>query len=118
MAERGSSSSWKWTTTSSRETHRKSATFHPPGRRCRGSHTGEGIHKDHPERKRYKSPALPISARWPWVEIQAKRIIVRLDRRCHNPILREATTSTESQPVPWLHNLSSSKLRNSVNLHA
>jgi hypothetical protein len=39
------------------------------------------------------------------VEIQAKRIIVRLDRRCHNPILREATTSTESQPVPWLHNL-------------
>jgi hypothetical protein len=39
------------------------------------------------------------------VEIQAKRIIVRLDRRCHNPILREATTSPESQPVPWLHNL-------------
>jgi hypothetical protein len=39
------------------------------------------------------------------IEIQAKRIIVRLDRRCHNPILREATTHADGQTVPWLHNL-------------
>src|SRR5512135_3067151 len=41
--------------------------FFPPGRRCRGSHTGEGIHEDHPGRKRHSLPGLPISARRPWV---------------------------------------------------
>ena len=39
------------------------------------------------------------------IEIQAKRVLVRLDRRCHNPILREATTHADGQRVPWLQNL-------------
>ncbi len=34
------------------------------------------------------------------IEIQAQRIIVRLDRRCHNPILREATTRLMANVSP------------------
>src|ERR1039458_10017266 len=51
---------------SSSETRCGSAMFQPPGRRGRGSHTGEVVHKDHPKRKRYILPILPISARCPW----------------------------------------------------
>ena len=39
------------------------------------------------------------------IEIQAQGVLVRLDRRCHNPILREATTHADGQRVPWLQNL-------------
>jgi hypothetical protein len=39
------------------------------------------------------------------VEVQADRIQVRLDRRCHNPIVREAGLDRECPPVPWLGNL-------------
>jgi hypothetical protein len=40
------------------------------------------------------------------VEIQAERIVVHFDRRCHNPILREARLEGQSPPIPWLNNLS------------
>ena len=33
------------------------------------------------------------------------RIIVRFDRRSHNPILREAQLDKASPPIPWLSNL-------------
>jgi hypothetical protein len=36
------------------------------------------------------------------VEIQADRVQVRLDRRCHNPILREAGLDRQCLPIPWL----------------
>jgi hypothetical protein len=39
------------------------------------------------------------------VEIQADRVQVRLDRRCHNPILREAGLDRQCPPIPWLGNL-------------
>ena len=39
------------------------------------------------------------------VEVQPNRVLVSLDRRCHNPILREATTHADGQRVPWLQNL-------------
>ncbi|HMB07612.1 MAG TPA: hypothetical protein VKP69_28260 [Isosphaeraceae bacterium] len=39
------------------------------------------------------------------VEIQEGRIVVRLDRRSHNPILREAALDHQCPPVPWLNNL-------------
>jgi hypothetical protein len=39
------------------------------------------------------------------VEVQADRIQVRLDRRCHNPIVREAGLDRECPPIPWLGNL-------------
>lgn len=39
------------------------------------------------------------------VEIQQERIVVHFDKRCHNPILREAAFDQPSQPIPWLGNL-------------
>src|ERR1700749_2774400 len=33
---------------------------------------------------------------------QQDRITVRFDRRCHNPILREAALDRDSTPIPWL----------------
>jgi hypothetical protein len=39
------------------------------------------------------------------VEIEpGRRIVVYFDRRCHNPILREAQLDNESPPIPWLFN--------------
>jgi hypothetical protein len=40
------------------------------------------------------------------VEVQAERIVVHFDRRCHNPILREARLEGQSPPIPWLNDLS------------
>lgn len=39
------------------------------------------------------------------VEIQSDRIVVRFDKRAHNPILREAALDRECPPVPWLGGL-------------
>ena len=39
------------------------------------------------------------------VEIQEGRIVVRLDRRSHNPILREAALDHQCPPISWLNNL-------------
>jgi len=38
------------------------------------------------------------------VEVQSDRVLVRLDRRSHNPILREACLDRNATPVPWLGN--------------
>ena len=38
------------------------------------------------------------------VEVQPERVVVRFDKRAHNPILREAAAASEHHPVPWLHN--------------
>jgi hypothetical protein len=38
------------------------------------------------------------------VEVRADRVPVRLDRRCHNPILREAGLDQKGPPIPWLGN--------------
>jgi hypothetical protein len=37
--------------------------------------------------------------------VYADRIVVRFDKRAHNPILREATLDKGCLPIPWLHNL-------------
>ena len=39
------------------------------------------------------------------VEIQSERIVVHFDKRCHNPILREAALDQPRQAIPWLQNL-------------
>lgn len=39
------------------------------------------------------------------LEVQAGRIVVRFDKRAHNPILREATLDNACPPIPWLGNL-------------
>ena len=36
------------------------------------------------------------------VEVQAERIVVCFDKRCHNPVLREAALDADSPPIPWL----------------
>jgi hypothetical protein len=36
------------------------------------------------------------------VEVEEGRVVVRLDRRSHNPVLREAALDREHLPVPWL----------------
>jgi len=36
------------------------------------------------------------------VTIEHDRLSVRFDRRCHNPILREAALDREPTPIPWL----------------
>ena len=38
------------------------------------------------------------------VEVQAERIVVHLDKRCHNPIVREASMDADAVPIPWLGN--------------
>ena len=39
------------------------------------------------------------------VEIQPEQIVVHFDKRCHNPILREAALDQPRQAIPWLRNL-------------
>jgi hypothetical protein len=39
------------------------------------------------------------------LEVHANRLVVRFDKRAHNPILREAALDKECPPIPWLHNL-------------
>jgi transposase len=36
------------------------------------------------------------------IEITAKEVIVRLDKRAHNPLLKEAGLTKPTRPVPWL----------------
>lgn len=36
------------------------------------------------------------------VEVQSDRIVVRFDKRSHNPILREARLDKDCPPIPWL----------------
>jgi hypothetical protein len=38
------------------------------------------------------------------VEVQRERIVVRFDKRSHNPLLREAVLGSSNHPVPWLQN--------------
>jgi hypothetical protein len=38
------------------------------------------------------------------VEVEANRVVVRFDKRSHNPILREAALDRGSAGVPWLRN--------------
>lgn len=40
------------------------------------------------------------------VEVEENRVVVRFDRRSHNPVLREAALDRELLPVPWLGNRS------------
>ena len=37
------------------------------------------------------------------VTTEANRIVVQFDRRCHNPILREAALDRDQSPIPWWH---------------
>lgn len=39
------------------------------------------------------------------VDIRPDRILVRFDRRSHNPVLREAVLDQDPVPIPWLGNL-------------
>lgn len=39
------------------------------------------------------------------VDIQSERIVVHFDKRCHNPILREAALDQPRPAIPWLRNL-------------
>ena len=39
------------------------------------------------------------------LEVHADRMVVRCDKRAHNPILREATLDNACPPIPWLGNL-------------
>jgi hypothetical protein len=39
------------------------------------------------------------------LEVHADRIVVRFDKRAHNPILREAALDKGCPPIPWLRNL-------------
>lgn len=38
------------------------------------------------------------------VEVEEGRVVVRLDKRGHKPVLREAQLDREQRPVPWLEN--------------
>jgi hypothetical protein len=37
------------------------------------------------------------------VEVASDRVVVTLDRRSHNPILREAALDRNAPAIPWLH---------------
>jgi hypothetical protein len=39
------------------------------------------------------------------VEVQSDRVVVRFEKRSHNPILREAALAKDCPPIPWLRNL-------------
>jgi hypothetical protein len=36
------------------------------------------------------------------IEVRSDTIVVRFDRRSHNPILRQAALDRDCHPVPWL----------------
>jgi hypothetical protein len=36
------------------------------------------------------------------IEVEGERVVVRFDRRSHNPVLREATLDRGAPSVPWL----------------
>jgi hypothetical protein len=38
------------------------------------------------------------------VEVHQDRVVVTLDRRGHNPILREAALDRDAVQIPWLAN--------------
>jgi hypothetical protein len=38
------------------------------------------------------------------VEVEEGRVVIRFDRRSHNPVLREAALDRDPLPVPWLQN--------------
>ena len=38
------------------------------------------------------------------VEVEPGRVVVRFDRRSHNPLLREAALDRDAVPIPWLQN--------------
>jgi hypothetical protein len=38
------------------------------------------------------------------VEVQAEQVVVFLDKRAHNPVLREAALDEACPPIPWLGN--------------
>lgn len=40
------------------------------------------------------------------VEVQSERIVVCFDKRCHNPVLREAALDSDNSAIPWLGNRS------------
>lgn len=59
-----------------------------------------GFDKAHPKRV-YRKFVETSGA----VEVEkGRRIVVYLDRRCHNPILREAALDKDCPPIPWLKN--------------
>jgi hypothetical protein len=39
------------------------------------------------------------------ITVHSARIVVRFDKRAHNPILREAALDKDCPPIPWLGNL-------------
>ena len=39
------------------------------------------------------------------VTIEEDRLAITLDRRCHNPILREAALDRDPMPIPWIGGL-------------
>jgi len=39
------------------------------------------------------------------VEVHSDRLIVHFDKRCHNPILKEAALDRDRPPIPWLRRL-------------
>jgi len=39
------------------------------------------------------------------IELEQEQIVVRFDKRSHNPILREAALDQPRQPIPWLQHL-------------
>jgi hypothetical protein len=56
------------------------------------------------ERSRPKDPYRKFVETAGLVEVKEDRVVVRLDRRSHNPILREAHLDWDATPVPWLGN--------------
>ena len=38
------------------------------------------------------------------IEVQAERLVVHFDKRCHNPILREAALDQDNASIAWLRN--------------
>jgi hypothetical protein len=39
------------------------------------------------------------------VEVRSDRVVVHFDKRCHNPILKEAGLDQDCPPIPWLRQL-------------
>ena len=39
------------------------------------------------------------------IELEHKQMVVRFNKRSHNPILREAALDQPRQPIPWLQHL-------------
>jgi hypothetical protein len=83
-----------WSNTSPRDGERCTARFGPTTPTRAGRLADASVDPTDARNKFIETGATVV--------IGEDRLTVTLDRRCHNPILREAALDRDPQPIPWI----------------